>query len=86
MDRPVIDRTGYTGKLDVDIEFAPDRLAFVRLGGVVMPGEPTAGPPDEDSALSLATVVRERLGLKLGSSKGAVEVLIIEHAQRPSAN
>ena len=86
VDRPIIDRTGYTGKLDVDLEFAPDRLGFVRLGGVVIPGESTATTPDENSALSLFTAIRERLGLKLESGKAPGEVLMIEHVQRPSAN
>ena len=86
VDRPVIDRTGYTDKLDVDLEFAPpDRLGFVHLGGVVMPGESTA-PPDENATLSLSTAIRERLGLKLESAKSAAEVLVIEHVERPSAN
>jgi bla regulator protein blaR1 len=86
VDRPVIDRTGYTGKLDVDLEFTPDQLAFARLGGVVTPGEVPAAAPDENSPLSLSTAVRERLGLKLESAKGPVEVLVIDHVERPSAN
>jgi uncharacterized protein (TIGR03435 family) len=75
VDCPVIDRTGYTGKLDVDLEFAPDQLAFARLGGVVTPGEAPAAAPDENSPLALFTAMRERLGLKLESAKGPVEVL-----------
>lgn len=87
VDRPVIDRTGYTGKFDVDLEFAPpDRLGFVHLGGVVMPGESTAAPPDENAALPLSTAIRERLGLKLESAKSTAEVLVIAHVERPSGN
>jgi uncharacterized protein (TIGR03435 family) len=32
------------------------------------------------------TAVREQLGLKLDSHKGAVEVMIIDHVERPSEN
>ena len=86
LDRPIIDRTGYTDKFDVDLEFAPpDRLGFVHLGGVAM-RESTAASPDENAALSVSTAVREHLRLKLESAKSAAEVLVIEHAERPSAN
>ena len=86
VDRPVMDRTGYTSKFDIDLEFVPDPFAFARLGGVVIPGESPVPAPDENSPLSLFTAVRERLGLKLESAKGPVDVLIIDHVERPSAN
>ena len=85
VDRPVMDRTGYTSKFDIDLEFVPDAFAFARLGGVVIPGESPVPASDENSPLSLSTAVRER-GLKLESAKGPVDVLIIDHVERPSAN
>jgi bla regulator protein blaR1 len=39
----------------------------------------TAGP-------SIFTAIQEQLGLKLESTRGAVEILVIDHASRPSAN
>jgi uncharacterized protein (TIGR03435 family) len=44
-----------------------------------------AAPPNSDLP-DLFTAVREQLGLKLESQKGPVEKLIIDHAERPSAN
>jgi len=45
------------------------------------------GTPAADSdAPSLLTAVQEQLGLKLESTKGSVEVLVIDHAEKPSAN
>jgi uncharacterized protein (TIGR03435 family) len=40
----------------------------------------------DDSAPSLLTALEEQLGLKLVPARGPVEVLIIDHMERPSPN
>ena len=44
-------------------------------------GSPTT-PPRE--SLSLFTVLEEQLGLKLESERGPVDVLVIDHVERPT--
>jgi uncharacterized protein (TIGR03435 family) len=43
-------------------------------------------PPPDLSGPSLVTALRERLGLELKPSKGSVEVLVIDHAEKPEEN
>jgi uncharacterized protein (TIGR03435 family) len=76
--RSVIDRTGLTGNWDFDLTFTPDQ-----------PAQPPPGqnPPVIDPNLPpLLTAMQEQLGLKLEPTKGLVEVLIVEHVERPSEN
>jgi uncharacterized protein (TIGR03435 family) len=71
VDRVVIDRTNLAGKYDVDLTFAPQELANA---------EPL------DAAPSLFTALQEQLGLKLDAQTGPVDVLVIDHVERPSEN
>jgi uncharacterized protein (TIGR03435 family) len=85
-ERPVLDRTGLTGRYDINIEFsATNRLP---TGGAV--AVPSAGGPavaaDPDSAPALATTL-EHLGLKLGSAKAPITMFIVDQAKKtPEAN
>jgi uncharacterized protein (TIGR03435 family) len=67
--RPVIDKTGLTGKYDFELEWAS--------------GDP---PPPEATAPSIFTAVQEQLGLKLESVKAPFSIVVIDQAERPSAN
>ena len=71
-DRPVIDKTGLSGKFNFRLEFAPDEVA---------PGAPTdpAGP-------SISSALQQQLGMKLERATGPVESLVIDHVERPSEN
>jgi len=75
VQRIVIDRTGLSGGWDFEITFAPER-----------PLNPPPGvefPAADPNAPSLFTAMQEQLGLKLQSTKGPVEVLVVERVEQP---
>jgi uncharacterized protein (TIGR03435 family) len=83
LGRPVIDRTAFGGKFDLDVEVSLDGLDGILEGlGIGSPAAPASG----NMIPSILTALPEQLGLKLTAGKGPVEVLVIEHVQRPSEN
>lgn len=78
LNRIVIDRTGLEGGFDADAVFDPRGLPG-------MSQLPPSDPPRSDTP-SLDTVLRDELGLKLESTRGPVEVLVIDHVERPTEN
>jgi uncharacterized protein (TIGR03435 family) len=75
LDRPVVDRTGLTARYEFTLKWAPEQTV------------PLAGAPLPDSTdPSIFTALREQLGLRLESTKGPLEILVIDRAEKPSAN
>jgi bla regulator protein BlaR1 len=70
--RPVIDRTGLTGRYDYTLKWMPE------------PGIGPPGPPVDPDAPSIFTAVQEQLGLKLESARGPVEVVVIDRLEKPT--
>jgi bla regulator protein BlaR1 len=77
LQRKVVDETGLTGIYNFKLQYVPDEN-LAKLSG------DDALPPIDGS--SLFTALREQLGLTLKSTKGPVEVLVIDHAEKPAAN
>jgi uncharacterized protein (TIGR03435 family) len=78
--RVVTDRTGLTGMFDIDLEWAPSEAVLAAVAAL-RPGD---GPPRVDpDRPSLLTALEEQLGLRLQSTRGMVDVLVIEGAERP---
>ena len=47
---------------------------------------PDTAAPDADTGPSVFTAVQDQLGLKLNARKSPVEILVIDHAAKPSGN
>ncbi|HXE06643.1 MAG TPA: TIGR03435 family protein [Acidobacteriaceae bacterium] len=68
--KPVMDKTGLTGKYDFRLEFTPAARAAT----------------DDSGRPSVFTALEEQLGLKLVPAKEPVEVLVIDSIEQPAAN
>ena len=79
--RFVVDRTGLIGNFDIEFSWSPDAVTIV-VDGPELPV--TMNTPVE--GLSLRTALRDQLGLRLESAQGPVDVLVIESADRPTAD
>ena len=84
LSRSIIDKTGLTGKYDFTLEYTPE-LGQFQPGPDGLADGPRPAPPDPNGP-SLFTALQEQLGLRLESARGPVEVLIIDHAEKPDAN
>lgn len=76
LDRPVIDETRLDGSFDLTLEWTPDQSQYPAIGP--LPQSEESDKPD------LFTAFREQLGLRLLSTKGLADVLVIERAEKPS--
>jgi bla regulator protein BlaR1 len=83
--RPVVDKTGLTGKYDLKLEWQPDENQVAMFQAMQVP-EGFGAPPADPAGPSLFAALQEQLGLKLESEKGPVEIFNIERIERPSAN
>jgi uncharacterized protein (TIGR03435 family) len=78
--RPVLDRTGITGEFTYNFEFAP------LDGGPGVADMRASGRWPFLSSPSLFEAIEEQLGLKLEAGRAPVEVLVVDHAERPTEN
>lgn len=77
LGRPVVDKTGLTGTYNFTLDWSPPHP------GVRLSGESDSASPED--APSIFTALQE-LGLKLQPSTGPIEIVVIDHVERPSEN
>lgn len=79
VQRPITDRTGITGKYNVVLHWDRDENY-----GAAIPGN--SAVQQGESGPSIFSALQEQLGLKLESTKGPVDTIVIDHVEMPSAN
>ena len=78
----ILDKTGLRGDYDLTLQWTPDESQ-------TQPCEPQGinnAPPPQPFGPSIFTALQEQLGLKLEPTKGPVEMLVIDHIEKPSEN
>jgi uncharacterized protein (TIGR03435 family) len=87
LDRPVVDETGLKGNFDFQCTFTPDESQFNGHPPMPPPQQTgTANTSSAPSAPSLYDAFQQQLGLKLSAKKTSVDVIVIEHVEKPSEN
>jgi uncharacterized protein (TIGR03435 family) len=76
VERKVVDQTGLKGNFDISLQFPRDEA----------PPAPDGPPARIDMAGAIFSTFPDRLGLKFESTKGPVEVIVIDSAEKPSEN
>jgi uncharacterized protein (TIGR03435 family) len=77
LDRPVVDKTGLSGRYDFDLEWTPDESQFS--------GQLPAGAPDTPKP-GLFAAVQQQMGLRIEATRGPLETLVIDRLDKPSEN
>jgi uncharacterized protein (TIGR03435 family) len=79
VSRIVVDKTGLEGDFDVTLEWTPESVPAAS-DNLPQPNSPITDLP------SIFTALQEQLGLKLESTTGPVDVLVIDHVEHPTAD
>jgi len=85
LGRTVIDNTGLPGTYEVDLQWTPEPgHGGGGPGGPPASADAVAGA--DTSGPTIYTALREKLGLKLDSQKGPVEIMVIDSVAKPTEN
>jgi uncharacterized protein (TIGR03435 family) len=83
-DRPLFDKTGLQGGYNFALEYIPSLPGSVTLSPEQADAFAALYPADQAATLPVA--LQQQLGLKVVPTKEQVELLVIDHLERPSAN
>jgi len=76
--RPVIDKTGLSGRFDFTMEWAPETNGAPPSDAPAAPAGPLGPTPLQ--------ALRDQLGLKVLAAKAPLQILVIDRVERPSEN
>lgn len=83
--RTVVDKTGVSGTFNFQLDFSPDDAASTpKSAPPAAAGPERPIPATNVQAPTIFAALQEQLGLRLQAVKGQVEVLVIDHVQRPT--
>jgi uncharacterized protein (TIGR03435 family) len=80
LDRPVVDLTGLPGRYDLEFTFMPEDSEF----GGHPPRLPAATGPSAAPAPGLARAMEQKAGLELSAEDALVDVIAVDHVEKPS--
>lgn len=78
LGRPVVDRTGLTGRYDFKMNFV--------MSAPIGPGSGDTPAATDTNGPTFLEAIRDQLGLKLENTEGPIQVLVIDHVERPTEN
>jgi uncharacterized protein (TIGR03435 family) len=84
-DRPVIDETGLKGEYDFDLAYTHEPPDLPQ-GNAALGRIPNDQAAIDASGPTLFEALEKQLGLKLEAKKAPVDILVIDHAEKPSEN
>ena len=76
LDREIVDKTGITGYFDFELDWTAPTPA----------GDTATALSQSDEIAALLSALKTQLGMNVKSTKGPVEVIVVEHAEKPSDN
>ena len=86
LGRIVIDQTGLTGRYDLELRWMPESPTTTPPATLPRAGSGDAIPDANGDLPDLTTALWEQLGIKLKSTKGPLDVIVIDHVEKPSPN
>ena len=83
LGQTVVDETGLAAEYDFKLEFSPELLSAPTR---VQKTEDADNPAGNSDGITVFAALQEQLGLRLVSQKVPVELIVIDHVERPTEN
>jgi uncharacterized protein (TIGR03435 family) len=77
LGRPVVDQTGLSGRFDFTLQWMPESNA---------PEQSGADAPLNPLGITFPEALKDQLGMKLKPAKAPMDVLVVDHVEKPSGN